>query len=70
MVAMRDRDIEEEAKKVEVRDLIYSRERRGLLEGRVISQESNDVTSHSSRLRGKESSVLIKTSNVEARLFL
>ncbi|KAI0086961.1 hypothetical protein BDY19DRAFT_957668 [Irpex rosettiformis] len=63
------RDQKEGEKLVQVRTLIYHRERRGLLEGRVVPQDGYDAGS--SRLReGKESSVMVKTSNAEARLFL
>ena len=68
-------------KEVQVRTLVYKRERRGLAEGRVVSPREGDIvgdaesqmsasTSSTVERKEKESSVVIKTSNAEARLFL
>ena len=64
-----------------MRTLVYKRERRGLAEGRVVSPREGDIvgdaesqmsasTSSTVERKEKESSVVIKTSNAEARLFL
>ncbi len=64
---------------VQVRTLVYRRERRGLVEGRVVEGDdgastSSDGSSQNSKSsegkEGRESSVVIRTSNAEARLFL